>query len=377
MATSPDVRRYVDLSLDDRFPQDLVDTALADAAVKFPQWVPNEGDQATVLIEHLAVIVSQLIFRLNRLPGAVTQVLLGLYNLDRSMGTAASADVTFNLADTDGHLIAAGTVVGIDKGGSEGLAYFTTDANLNVAPGDATGTIGVTATQVGSVVNGKPAGTVIELVDTIAYVDSVVLDTDVAGGTDVEDDRAYLDRGTTRLSRLTSTLVRPSQFTADALENVAVYRAFAVDDYDPGTGPDPGDNPGHISVAVAGVGGAVLSGGIKAALLADMEAKASGDLAIHIIDPTVTAVDVTTTVVKKAGYADADVQAAVTAALQNYLNPDTWGWGDTVYHNELIALIDSVASVERVTSVTTPAADEALGGVANLADAGAIVVNVT
>ena len=74
---------------------------------------------------------------------------------------------------------------------------------------------------------------------------------------------------------------------------------------------------------------------------------------------------------------DDDLLYNIVDALDTYLSPDTWEWGGTVYRNELIALIDQVAGVDRVVSLTTPATDLALTGVAPLADTDVATSDIT
>lgn len=140
------------------------------------------------------------------------------------------------------------------------------------------------------------------------------------------------------------------------------------------TGGVPGDHPGHVTVAVAGAGGTALATQVRTDLEASLEAKAHAALIIHTTNATVTDVNVTVSVVLEPGATPATVTAAVEAALKNYLNPDAWPFSGTVYRNELIALIDRVPGVARVATLTAPAADVTLAGVAPLARAGTVTV---
>lgn len=140
------------------------------------------------------------------------------------------------------------------------------------------------------------------------------------------------------------------------------------------TGGDPGDHLGHVTVAVGATGGGAVAPDTVTDLLADLTSKAHAGLTVHAIAPTITAVDVTASVTILPGYVAATVIDAIEAALTDYLNPDTWAWSGTVYRNELIALIDRVAGVDRVVNITTPAGDVTLAGVAPLADAGVLTI---
>jgi hypothetical protein len=106
--------------------------------------------------------------------------------------------------------------------------------------------------------------------------------------------------------------------------------------------------------------------------------QAQANLAVVVIDPTITSVTVTATVHPLTGYDSATVQANVGAALAAYLNPDTWSWSGTVRRNKLIQVIEDAAGVDYLTSLTAPAADVTLTGVAPLTsyNAGASTITV-
>jgi hypothetical protein len=117
------------------------------------------------------------------------------------------------------------------------------------------------------------------------------------------------------------------------------------------------------------------------------------------MDPNYTLLNVTATVVKIPAYTAADVQARVIAAISAYLDPTVWGrdpkftdasgeltWINitTLYYNEMIALVDRVEGVDRVTDLTmsvNPAAqarvDLALASPAGLTRPNTITAVVT
>lgn len=373
---SPDVRPYVDLTLFDRDPQDLIDTALADAAITLPDWDPREGNTEMVILESDALQIAELIYAINRVPGAVVEVLLRLFGEDRDQGTSPSATIRFKLSDALGHVIPEVTAR-LDLGADVGIVDFLTDAPLNVAGGTDEGTVTATGDRATEIANGVAAGTLLELLDSVPYVDEVSIDVDIPAnsGLEPETGEAFLDRGAQTLRRLVETLVLPEHFSEYALGQAYVYRATGVDNYDPAVGPDPGDNAGHMTVVVLGEGGGLVDAGDKAILDAEMEERAQGNLSVHVEDPALTAQAVDVTVVRDAAYTAPQVEAAVTARLQLFLNTDTWPWGRDVYRNELIAEVSDVAGVDRVTLLTTPAADVVIP-FNGLVGAGAIAVTV-
>jgi hypothetical protein len=373
---SPDVSEYVDLALYDKDPETLLAQALSDATAKFPGFAPRAGSAERVLLETLSLPASELIFALNRLPGAVTQVLLRLFGVERDEGTAPVATATFTLSDDLGHTVPAGTRLRLDLGEDADAIIFTTDAALVVGAGNLTGTVAITGDRPTDEANGTATGTDLALIDSISFVAGAELATPVANGSSPESDVDWLDRGVIRLRRLVTTLVHPAHFTSAALEEADVDRATTLDNYDPGQAGDPGDHVGHVTVAVLGANGAALSGPRKLEIEADLEEIALANLDVHVVDPTITPVDVTATVVRTVTADSATVDAAVVAAIEAYLDPASWPFAKTVRRNELIALIDGVAGVDYVDTLTVPAADVVLAGVAPLADAGVIDITV-
>lgn len=371
---SPDIRPYVDLTLYDKDPQEIFEDAKTALATNLPGWIPREGNTEVLLLEALAMEVAETVFAINRVPASILETLLKLFNVDRSAGTAPVVVLKFNMVGTAGYLIPQGTEVRMTlDGGLEDL-IFSTVTDLTIAPGSSNGTVNAVGNRFTADGNNVATSTYLELLDSIIFVDSVQLDSFVTAGEDPETDQEYFARAVARFGRLSDTLVLPAHFTSYTLENPTYKRAFTIDNWD-GTGSTPGTVGGHVTVAVYG-NGVANSTGEKNALQASLEAISLANLTIHVIDPTITAVNVTATVKAKLGYNTSDVQTAVVAALNSYLDPMTWEWGTTVRRFELVSLMDQVEGVDYVVSVGTPASDVTLTGNAPLADAGTLTITV-
>jgi hypothetical protein len=374
--TSPDATPYVDLTLYDRDAQDIFADALANLQSYLPEWIPREGNTEVLLLETMSLIVEEQVFAINRIPGAIMEILLKLFGVTRSPGATPTTVLEFTLSDTVGHIIPIGTRAALPSNSDADPLVFTTAADLIIGSGDVSGTVAAVGDTATSAFNGTLPPAPLDLLDSVTFVESVVLSTNVAGGLDQEDDVAWFNRGVQRLSRLVETLVLPKHFVAAALEDPTVTRAFAVDSYDPGVGSGPGANPGHITVAVYGLGDVVPTDE-KSALQAQFETQAQANLAVHVVDPTFTTVDVSATLLALPGYDPATVTAAAVAALTTYLAPEAWGWGTTVWHNELVSLLDQVEGVDRVVGITLPVGDQTLAGVAPLVNPGTFTITVT
>jgi hypothetical protein len=376
---APDLSNYVDLRIFDVSDQEMVDTALANLQLNLPGWIPNEANTEVVILEALALQMAEGIVAVNRLPGAVVVAVLKLMGIEPDYGNPPNATATITFGDTLGHDIPGGTRVALTLSDGSTVIFLVEPPGLSVAPGSSSGVASLIGDVFTASANGTPTGTAMNMVDNLPFVDSVVLATDVADGRDPETTDEYRDRGVARLSRLSDALVVPRHFTAAALEDPNVAAALTIDNLNPIIGHVSGDDPGHVTVAVLGDGGALLSGPAKTALENSMEDDAVAMLDVHVIDATIVTVPVATTVVKVAGADSAAVQASVQEAVGAYLDPLVWQSGSTIYLNEMISLIDRVDGVDRVTTVTINgvAGNFVLTGIAAVPKAGTVTVTVS
>jgi hypothetical protein len=374
----PDFTSYVDLRVFDVSDQDMVDTALADLQLNLPGWIPNEANMEVVILEALALQMAEGIVAVNRSPGAVAVAILKLIGIEPDYGEPPNATATITFGDTLGHDVPGGTRIVLLLSDGTPVTFLVEPPGLTIPPGSSSGDVSLIGDEYTAAANGTPVGTAMTMVDRLSFVESVELSSAVADGRDAETDDEYRDRGVVRLSRLSDALVVPSHFTAAALEDPSVAAALTLDNLNPVVGHNPGDDPGHVTVAVLGDGGALLSGPAKTAIEQSMEDRAVAMLDVHVIDATIVTVTVATTVVRTADADSASVQASVAEAVTAYLDPLAWQFGGTIYLNEMISLIDSVDGVSRVTSVTLngSAANLTLSGIAAVPDAGTITVTV-
>jgi len=375
---SPDVRGYLDLTLDDRGATDLLRTAVLNYAVWLPDIELREGHTESVLLESMAVLISEAILRLNRLPSGMAELLLGLFGLSRSIGAVPATTLRFTSNGAFRVEAPAGVRARLElPGGLEPVVFATTGA-LVIAQGETQADVAATGDRYTAEANGITAGTALTALDAIPGVDAVTLAASVTGGADPEDGAAFLDRGMALLRSLSSVLVRPDQFTARTVTDPRYPRAWTVDNYDPGQAGAPGDHPGHVTVAVLGTGGTLVPEPERSALAGSLEEAAQANLAVHVIDPTITDVAVAATVRGRPGFTDAEVQANVTDAVGDLLDPMAWPWETTVYRLAVVGAADDAEGVARVEQVLLNGAeaDVTLPGVAPLARAGAVTVTV-
>lgn len=359
---------YLALDVDDRDPQAIFDAALAKYLELAPTAQVRNGSVEANLLEGVSVAGADIIYALNRVPSIVVEGILNLYGVPRSAGTVAAGTVTLTLDGTRTLTVTAG----------QRLSDPTTGLTL-IASTSTTGTsvstlaVPFETEEPGGAGNAIIAGTALDLIDAIPYVVSAAVTTGFSGGSDPESDAAYIDRASTVLARVTSSLVLPIHFTAYCLQDTRVGRATAIDLYEPGG--TPGSDVGHITVRVYGRG-AQMSTEIRAELKAAMAAISASMVTIHVEAAVLVTQAVTLTVKGMTGYTSGAVNAAVTAALQAWLSPDSWTWGRDVFVSELTAVVEALAEVDYVASVSIPAGTIAIAADA-LVTAGTITVTVT
>lgn len=291
----------------------------------------------------------------------------------------ASAPALFIVADDAGYTIPEGTRVLYPVTGSQRVA-FATESELIIPPGSLSATTDVFALVHGDAANGLPAGTV-TLVDQLDVPISSIATTDTtSGGADAETPLEYLDRLAAELRLLSLVPRLIDEFEAFAKRIAGVYRARAIKGYDADT--STADVPGHVTVAVVDEDGAAVSSAAKAEVEAELtsDGKRALNVVVHVIDPTLQAVEVDFTAVADDDADPVTVEAAAIAAVEDYLNPGAWAGGDetppawrdagTVRYLEVAAVLDRVDGLDYITALTLDGgtADVPLLGVGVLPD---------
>ena len=114
-----------------------------------------------------------------------------LVGCTRIPATDAITTLKFTLSKerTSGTIIPTGTRVTAGDN-----VFFSTDEILTITAGHSNGTVKATCLTTGVTGNNYPAGTLITIVDPVAYVSSVTNITDAAGGVDEESDDDFRER---------------------------------------------------------------------------------------------------------------------------------------------------------------------------------------
>ena len=401
---SPDVRGYVDLTIYDKDAQTLYENAMSRLQTDMPDWEPREGNVETLMLEAFAFVVSELLFSVNRLPGAMTEILLQLFDIYRDYGTQPIVDVVFTAMDDTGgvaptdtnpdadttegdtttsdgsgaYIVPAGTSLLLSLEDSVAPLTFTTDQEVVIPPGSRTNPLveqpdgslyycPATCTEFSIDANpgadgATPVGAYLSIMDSFSFLNSARIVAVIREGRIEEDDGTYFARASQVLRSMSVALAVASQFEAECIGDPAVNRVLGLDDYNPpmvdefrgGTGVAtnrPGDNQGHITVALWGPNGQ-LGDQDLADIRNILMIKSQLNLQAHVIDAEINDIDVTATVIADQ-YADPDVvRHNAELALREYLSAEEWDWSLTVRRNAVIAVLGRAIGVAYVDSLT-------------------------
>lgn len=334
--------------------------AVASVLASVPEWDADPLSLEMALLEAMAVEVSEGVYATHRLTRSVFRGVLRLLGAEISDGAVPVGSVTFTAFDTAGHTVPAGTVLryrSSDAVPVEVLLQTTTTATIN--SGSTSTTVDVVGTSNTGAANGAAAGTAVEMIDAKGWVASVVLAETLADGADPETEDAYLDRGAATLARLSDTLVLPSHYEQFALEQTGIVRALALNATTVVTSTPLALDAvlGHVTVLVAGAGGAAPSTPAMAAIETAAQSLGRADVLVHVAPVGIVDVDVAAHVRPLPGYSWEFVEASCAAALAAYLDPASWPFGHTVEPNELIEVLGrDTVGVDTVISIDAPAA---------------------
>lgn len=337
-----------------------------------PDLILREGMIETVLLQAWAEMTSELIFATNRIPSAIFESLLQMYGIYRDFGEPPTATLRFEVSSIYGTSIPAESAFVYDPEDGREPIVFVTEKELVVPEGETIGTVLAVGDRFTSEYNTTSANTYLQPIDSYSSINYVQFDDRPSGGRDPETELEYFTRGVNRFRRLTSTLIVPDNFVSYVLEEIDVERARAIDNWD---GTNNASAPGHITIAVYGNEEPITTAR-KAELKEAMESISYANLIIHVVDPTITPVDVSIKVRAEKGYETPDIVNNVVETLEEFISPMSWDWSNTVWRNEIISKVTNAVGVDFVLDLTVPTSNLTIPGAAPLAIVDDISVEV-
>lgn len=346
--SSPDTTPYVDLTVYDKDLQEIFQAALLYARNNLTDWNAKETNTEVVILEALALMVSESVFAINRLPNTVLEILLKLFGLTRSTGTFPTFTATFTIQSgaTLPVTIPAGFEVIYDLGDGLDFAVFSLDSDVTISSGT-TGSGTFTGNLRTARYNDVPSNTAFTIINPLYYLTSVVTSTAISGGAGAETDSQYFERTTTRLARLSEALVIPRHFSNYAIEKSYVETAATVDLYNYPSGT-AGSDYSHVAVFVFGDNDRVSSSN-RTTLQSELADRCMASITPTVNDPDrLAVVGVHGTVVRTSSANSATVETSIESALDAYYAPSAWPWSKNLRWTNLVSLVENVAGVDFV-----------------------------
>lgn len=358
--SSPDTRKYVDLTIFDDDPVVVMNEILTAGRTLLPEWTPAVGQIETVLAEAIAFRTAELAAGINRLPDATTEVLLQLFGLVRDDGVAATATVSieFNAAGS----LPAGTEILYVDSVTEQAYNFALDADVSRTSAGTTTGVAVTAVTVGSQYNIGVNGFNAVAISPSTAIESIVFTSDSSGGTNEETDAEYFDRAATLLASYTTATTTGSQIkffvgaNKSYANRVEVYNQRRYRDRDT-TNDEFALHDGAVLVAVASTVSNPASASselpVSSANLSDLHTslvdRVPSGLTIDVMSAELVEVDVTVDVKALSGVNTSTLRTALEDAVKAYLDPNNWAF-DTqrVRYNDIVALLENVTGVDYI-----------------------------
>lgn len=354
-------------------PDDLAEGAFDYLATRIEGWLPSPGNLEVWELEALSQMASELTYVASTVPTSIFRYygesLVGVLPQEAVPATAAT---TWTLRDALGYTIPQGTLVGIPASGDELLAFeVSQDTVVPAGQVTARGVICV-AQDAGVDANGLSGDP--ELIDALDWVVSVTLDAQTSGGVDGETDDEYLNRLRELFTVLAPRPILPNDFAIMAKQVPGVFRATAIDLYNPGPPVDT-NCPRCVSVVVMDDVGNDVSPDILQQVDDLLQSNREVNFLVFVLNPTRTDIDVVFTVKAYPDYDPDAIAAAAEQSVRDYLAPANFGslpYGDTPQwlsddHVRYLEIAEAINRTEGVWYIGTLTLN---GGTADVALAG-------
>ena len=219
--TSPDFRRYLDLTVYDQQPGDIYSDAIEYGVVALPEFNVRQGTIEDALLQAMSFVAGQVIASINRLPNGLMQGILEIMGFNRVESQRATATAYFTVIDSLGAEFPVGVIIGYteDVEGGTIVHLFRTLAKAVAGEGEtSTNAVAIEALEPGK----KPdltAGTQMQIYTNSSKLLASFLSTDLVNGGEPETDEQYFGRAVTYLASLSGALVTTNQINAFVATN--------------------------------------------------------------------------------------------------------------------------------------------------------------
>ena len=227
---SPDFSNYIDLTVNDKQPDEIYNDAIDYAKIALPEFSPRSGTVEDAILQSTAYMAGFTSGSINRLPNGLMEGIMRLIGVVRKEATFGSISIEFTLSG-DGLTVPAETIVYFQTtDGDITVQYpFILSADTTAIAGESTVTATLTS-QVGGILPTIDIGTILSLSQANTVVLSAATEAAVTQGARAETEAEYFDRATTYLESLSSCLATAKQVENYILTNyLEVYRCKVYD----------------------------------------------------------------------------------------------------------------------------------------------------
>jgi hypothetical protein len=348
------------------------DEVVADVVDALPDELTdrNRSSLAVKLVEAIGAYYAKLLFAMAQIPDQLELKLLELLGITPQAATSATVTVTLTTGGGSGAVtVPSGTLVRAGVG--EEAVTFATDADVEVPGAGGTADVAATALVAGAAGN-VGAASIDTLVTPVAGIASVTNAAGASGGQDVEliaqtRARAALE---VRAQQRVVTAEDAEVFAA-GVAGVARARAIGNTYTDGVSGLTLGAGSMTVGIVAEDLNESASSALVEAVGV-ELVARAFPGVNFSVFQPTVRLVWISYVQAELLpGVDEADVQAAMVDALELYLSAtdvfdadgvtllgEGWRWGEPMYRNEIISLLDRVEGVRRIVAATYYISDD-------------------
>lgn len=308
----------------------------------------NPSAPHTVLLEAIAWTLAQQAYRFNRVPEQNLIAFANLFGIEPRPATSAETILRFTV---DAPL---GTDVTIPEGtqisDADGKFVFETIAAITISSPAIVGDAAARRLVEGQTLLAPNVLT--ELIDPIAFVETVTNPNAVDSGTEFEALEATLNRVKRyqrRGERIVSTKDLEDAILDEALGGNGVVRAFPFvkngEFFDINGQTDP--RPGYTTVIVMTKTGQVIDDIMRLKIAALLE-QGVGNQFIYVVDPIFVSFDVEFKVRLNTVVPQGAVVSAIENNLRNFYAPSREQFGRPIFRSEIIAVIEGTGGVDRI-----------------------------
>jgi hypothetical protein len=226
---------YLDIPFEEN-PDELANDAFELLQSQYPDWVPNDGNLDTWLIEAMARIAGEVMHLAGQVPKAIFKFAgEDLFRVLPELAQSATAGTTWTMVDNSGYTIPEGTLVGIRAAGDV-LHAFQTVVEIVIPPGQTVNSnVSIIAVEEGTEASGiGTTSQVLEMIDQLDFINSVTLNAPTSGGEDEEPAGEYLNRLREQLRLLTPRPVLGLDYGPVARTQPGIGRSVGIDNWIPG-----------------------------------------------------------------------------------------------------------------------------------------------